>query len=465
LVRAAVWHRSIIARRGASLLVLTVVYFIAAKLGLRLAFVNASATAVWPTTGIALAALLLFGWELWPAVLVGAFAANLTTAGTVATSLGIATGNTLEALVGAYLVRRYARGREACDRAGTTFRFVVLGGLVSTMVSASIGVTSLVLGGLAPWADAGPIWLTWWLGDAGGAVIVTPVLLQWISRPRVHWSRRQVLEAVGLLAGLALVSLMVFAGLYPSSVKDYPLEFLCVPFLLWAAFRFGRREAATAIVILAAIAIWGTLRGYGPFQRPSPNESLLLLQAFLGVKAVMTLTVAAVVAERREAAEQLRHLAGSDPLTGLANYRQLVNVLDAEIKRSSRTARPFAILFFDVDRLKRINDRHGHLVGSRALCRLADAMRATCRAIDTAARYGGDEFALVLPETGAAAARRVGHRVSARLADGEQPAVSVSVGIALYPRDGGTVESLLGAADQALYVAKGAGRGRGHLLH
>jgi len=452
-------------KRIGRLIALAVAYFVAAKLGLRLAFVNASATAVWPPTGIAFAAFLLFGWEVWPAILLGAFVANVTTAGTVSTSLGIATGNTLEGILGAYLVRRYARGREAFDRAGSTFRFVVLAGLLSTMVSATIGVTTLTLAGLARWADYPSIWLTWWLGDAVGAMIVAPVILLWMTRPRVHWSGRQVLEAAALVAGLSLVSLMVFGGLFPSPVKDYPLEFLCVPFLLWAAFRFGRREAAAAIVVLSAIAIWGTLQGYGPFRRPSQNESLLLLQAFLGVKAVLTLTLAAVIAERREAAEQLRHLAGSDPLTGLANYRQLVAVLDSEVKRSDRTTRPFAILFFDVDRLKRINDRHGHLVGSRALCRLADAMRASCRAIDTAARYGGDEFALVLPETGAAAARRVGRRVADRLADGEQPAVTVSVGIALYPKDGSTVENLLGAADQALYEAKAGLRGKNRLLH
>ncbi len=442
------------ARRVATAVGLAVVYFVGAKLGLGLAYLNASATAVWPPTGIALAAFLILGVRVWPAVFCAAFVANLTTAGSIATSLGIACGNTLEGVLGAYLVTRFAHGRYACDRAADLFKLVVCA-LLATTVSATVGATSLAAGGFAQRSDLGSIWLTWWLGDSVGAVLFTPPLLLWYADRRVRWRPRRAMEALALGVGLALMGLGVFGGMAPDALRNAPLEFVCIPVLVWAAFRFGRREAATAILMLSGMAIWGTLHGFGPFVRPTRNESLLLLQAFMGVSAVMTLTLAAVVDERRAATEELRRLAVSDALTGLANYRQLIGVLDGEIKRSQRTKRGFAVLFFDVDRLKRINDRNGHLVGSRALCRVAAALHHSCRMIDTAARYGGDEFAVVLPETDEDEARGVGRRVIEHLgADGEKPAVSVSVGLAVYPRDGGTIESLLGAADRALYEAK-----------
>jgi len=435
---------------------LAAIYYFAGKLGLQLASVNASATAVWPCTGIALAALLTLGYRVWPAILLGAFLVNLTTAGSIATSVGIAAGNTFEAVVGCYLVSRFAGGGNAFARAQDTFKFGLLAGMVSTTVSATFGVTSLALGGFAHWATYGSIWRTWWLGDAVGAVIVTPLLLLWRENPRLNWTREQIAELALLFLGLFLTGWVVFGGLFHSVLKNYPLEYLCIPFLIWAAFRYGRRKAATAICILSAIATWGTLCGFGPFARESQNTSLLLLQAFIGITAVITLAFAAEVTEHKRADERVRQLVAADPLTGLANYRRLLDALDSEIKRYGRLEKSFAVLLFDLDGLKKINDAHGHLVGTRALCRLADTLRLQCREIDTAARYGGDEFVLILPGSDMEAARRVAERISERLRnDGEKPPISVSTGAAIFPQDGRTFDELLGAADRALYRDKG----------
>jgi diguanylate cyclase (GGDEF)-like protein len=153
--------------------------------------------------------------------------------------------------------------------------------------------------------------------------------------------------------------------------------------------------------------------------------------------------------------ERVRHMAVSDPLTGLANYRRLLDVLENETERTDRTGRPFAVLLLDLDGLKTINDSYGHLVGSRAICRLADILRVHCRAIDTAARYGGDEFALVLPETQQDEAHRVADRIRAVLAnDDEPPRLSASIGISLYTGGGERIEKLLSEADQDLYSEK-----------
>lgn len=276
------------------------VYVLAGKLGLTLAFVHASATAVWPPTGIALAALLVIGYRAWPAILLGAFVVNVTTAGSVATSLAIAVGNTLEGLFGAALVNRFAGGRTVFERAPDIFRFVLLAAISSTAVSATIGVTTLALLGYADWTDYGRIWLTWWLGDAAGALIVTPALVLWSRDRVVRWSRRRGLEATLVLLSVGVAGLLVFGGgLFIAGLPNYPIAFLSIPPLVWTAFRFGPREAATVILVLSSIATWGTVRGFGPFALGSQNESLLLLQAFMATIAGMTVPVAAVVSERR----------------------------------------------------------------------------------------------------------------------------------------------------------------------
>ena len=157
------------------------------------------------------------------------------------------------------------------------------------------------------------------------------------------------------------------------------------------------------------------------------------------------------ITERRLAEEEIRHLALTDPLTGLANCRRLFDALDSEIRRCDRTTRSFAVLLLDLDGLKKINDGHGHRVGSHALGRVANILRIHCRAIDTAARYGDDEFVVVLPETGCEAVRQVAQRISEESRnDGEEPSISVSAGAAIFPQDGKTINELLAAADRAL---------------
>jgi diguanylate cyclase (GGDEF)-like protein len=440
---------------GLDIAVLAGVYFLAARLALSLAYYHPNAATVWVCSGIALASLLLRGNVVWPGIFIGAFSAHLMTPGSVVTSIAIATGYTLEALVGASLVRRFARGPDTMDRTRDVLKFALFAGL-STTISATIAVTSLALEGRAEWNEYGWIWMTSWLGNATGVVLVTPLLLLWRSSRRLNW--RRFVEVVVLVASVIAVGVAIFGGLLLKG-RGYPLEFFCMPFLVWAAFRFGRRGAVSAMLALAAVAIWGTFSGTGPFASDSPRESQLLLQSFLGVCAVMTLALAAEVRQRRRAEREARSLAVSDAVTGLGNYRRLVDALEMEIKRAERTNRPFAFVLLDLDDLKKINDIHGHLVGTRALCRCANILRLNTRTIDTVARYGGDEFAVILPETDREGGRQLAARIASLLAsDGEQPQVSVSYGVAIWPNDGWTTEALFHAADNALYEMK---RGRG----
>ncbi len=287
------------------ILALAAVYFVAGKLGLKLAFLHRSASPVWPPTGIALAALLMFGYRLWPGVWLGAFLVNITTAGSALTTIGIAGGNTLEAVSGAWLVERFANGRHAFDRAGDIFRYVLAAPILSTVVSASFGVTSLALGGYAPWFQYGPIWGTWWLGDAVSALIVAPFLLIWCANPLPQWDRRHILEAILILTVLWGVCILGFSGPYGDVFNRYP-RFLLYPAVLLAAYRFEQRGAISAAFIVSIVAILGTQHGFGPFASTNRNESLVLLQAYLSTVTLTNLVLGAVVFENRQHESALR---------------------------------------------------------------------------------------------------------------------------------------------------------------
>jgi PAS domain S-box-containing protein len=291
----------------AKLLGLTLLYLLAAKLGLSFAAISPSATAVWPPSGIAFAACLLLGQRVWPAIFVGAFLTNVTTAGSVATSLGIAAGNTLEAVLGAYLVQRWANGPKVFDRARDLFRFVGLAALASTAVSATIGVTTLALAGFAPWAAYGSIWLTWWLGDAAGDLIFAPLLVLWVRNRSVGWRRRRVFEAAVLLGSMTIVGVGIFARPWP--LGHFSLAFLCLPPLLWAAFRFGPRGAAAVTVLMSAIAVWGTRQVFDTVPIELRNDALIMLQVLMATISVTALSVAALVWERRRADQARGRLA------------------------------------------------------------------------------------------------------------------------------------------------------------
>lgn len=291
------------------LALVTLVYFAAGKAGLALAIVHPSATAVWPPTGIALAALLVLGYRAWPAVLVGAFLVNVTTNGFPGASLSIAVGNTLEALTAAYLVNRYANGRRVFERARDIFRFIVLAGVVSTTVSATVGAGSLALTGLATTADLSRVWLTWWAGDATGALIVAPVLILWANVLRDR-NRAQLLEVALLMVSLLIVGFIIFSEASSVGIEHYPVYLLLLLVVIWFAFRLSPPETATAILVLSGIALSGTLAGSGPFSRFPANEALLLVQGYMSIVAMTFLSLAAVVAERRRTESALSHIEG-----------------------------------------------------------------------------------------------------------------------------------------------------------
>jgi signal transduction histidine kinase/integral membrane sensor domain MASE1/CheY-like chemotaxis protein len=278
------------------LVAVAALYFAAAKLGLSLASLHTNVSPVWPPTGFAIAAVLLLGYRIWPAILVGAFVVNLLTPVSVATAVGISIGNTIEALFAATLLR-FMEFHTSFDRARDVFKFTLVA-FFCTMISASIGTLSLCLGHAAAWSAFGSLWLTWWLGDMVGALVAAPLLLTWgvYAQP---WSNKRYVEAAVLLTLLAISSMVTFGGQSPIPLRYYPLSRLIVPFFLWTAFRLGQRGVTLATIVLSLYAIWGTSQGVGPFVGRNPNDSLLILQVFLGSNVVMFMFLAATVEERR----------------------------------------------------------------------------------------------------------------------------------------------------------------------
>jgi PAS domain S-box-containing protein len=281
--------------------ILAAAYFGVAKLGLALAFSNSSVTAVWPPSGLALAAVLVWGRRVWPGVALGALLANATTQGSALTVCAIAAGNTLEPLVGAYLLERVGFRRNL-ERIRDVVALVVLAGALSTVVSATIGIASLDADGLVRHGMLVANWREWWLGDFGGDVLVASAILVFAStRPLVPHRLWQV-EAVGLAVALISVSIFVFSS---SGLRSYaPL-----PLLFWAALRFGQLGAVIGGLVLAAFAVWFTKHGQGPFVGGTLDSALLRAQAYVGVATITSLLVAAVRTEQRsseEAEAQLR---------------------------------------------------------------------------------------------------------------------------------------------------------------
>jgi diguanylate cyclase (GGDEF)-like protein len=310
--------------------------------------------------------------------------------------------------------------------------------------------------------------VAWWISRLLIALLFAVALLVEHFLPR---SRHPRLEIAGALFSVLALTYSITAVLrklppevsgHPESIIPNPLHLLPAVIFLIALVGYRRRRYLmdSAFDRSIYIAVWLNLAA----QLAACQSVRLLDGPFVFAQGMNVMSYVVLLAgsllDSARVFEQVRHLAASDPLTGLANYRKLLDVLDTETERTLRTGRPFAVLLLDLDGLKRINDTHGHLVGSRALCRVADILRVHCRAIDTAARYGGDEFAVVLPEAREEEAQRVVSRIHETLAtDQEEPPISASIGVSVYHGEGERVEKLLKEADMNLYQEKARRKG------
>ena len=336
-------------------------YFLLAKVALTLASVHPSASPVWPPTGLALACFMLWGNRLWPAIAAGAFLANATTYGSLFTSSMIAGGNTFEGLITASLLKRWTRSDNAFE---TPLQVVLFAGLAlapGTMVSATVGVGSLAIAGFAEPGKFSIIWVTWWLGDMGGQLLVTPFIVLWFKSGLRSVSRAELQRLALLLAATIIVGLIAFSPLIQQTSERRPLAFLAVVPLLWSALWHDQRDTATVALVLCAFAIWGTLGDEGSLARPNLNESFLWVLAFVIGTTVPSLVLSAEVAVRRLSEDHKKLL-----IAELDHRVKNVLACVAAVAQSSWESRRSADEFFEV-----LNTRISSMAKTHALLSLS----------------------------------------------------------------------------------------------
>lgn len=330
------------------------VYVLAGEAGLSAPFTSGNVSPFWPAAGVALAGMLLFGYRIWPAVALGAFLVNFFTDVPHLTAAGMAVGNTVGPLCGAWLLHRLPGFRPSLRRLRDVLGVVVLGGFCGTAVSATFGTVVLLVTGINAWSAFGPAWLMWWLGDAMGVLITTPLLLTFLS---LIWNleRGRLLELAVLLVGAAASALLVFEPRVGFKRADV-FAFGIFPFVLWGAIRFEPPGAAIVTFLISSIAVWGTAHGFAPFMKGNPLQNATLLESFLGVTAVSGMVLAAVIAER---AELIREQSTKEALErSEKNYRGIVETayegiwkLDAEFTTSFVNGRMAQLLGYTVEEM------------------------------------------------------------------------------------------------------------------
>jgi signal transduction histidine kinase len=357
-------------REAAEVVALAAIYVVVARLGLMLHAVDGFATLVWPPTGLSLAALLHFGRRLWPGVALGAFVANVLTGAPMSVALGITFGNTFEALAGAYALAHLPGFRASFDRLRDVLGLIVFAAIGSTVASATIGVTSLVLGGIVALDGAGDTWRAWWVGDLIANLVVAPLLLAWATPRNPHDPPRRALEVLALAATVVTVSVLMYRGPAGTDTATSMIRqsYVFFPLLIWAALRFGQRETIATTFVVVATAVAGTAMGRGPFVQSSLHQSLFGLQTFMAVSAATFLVLGASISERRQAAAEL--VAAQEGLEATVHLRTLaLTTANAELTQAD-----VALRKAQGELELRVEERTGEI--RKLLAKVEEAVRA-----------------------------------------------------------------------------------------
>ncbi len=467
---------SLTADRWVRVVILTAGYSLTGIVGLSLAIPPGYATAVWPPSGIALAAILMWGPRVWPGIAIGSTLVNIGVAFTASTTgftwlsvlvaLSIAAGSTVQALACAGAVERWVGVNKLFETGPATLAFTGIA-VVCCLIASSWGVATLNVAGVVEASKFLSTWQTWWLGDLIGMIVFAPVFLTWRQSLQIGRKPWRIGESIASFTLLAVTTAIVFAAPPPGQGTATPLTFLPLPALVWIAFRFRPAGVALGVCLLSAIAIAATASGTGPFGGARSSESLLMLQAFVGLTAAMGLAIAAAVTGHRQYEHELKNfsvemeqLALSDELTGLRNRRGFLVLADQALRMARRTKSKCVLVFIDLDGLKRVNDSRGHAAGDALIADSANVLGRVFRESDVVGRVGGDEFAVFALLDDHDGATAVHNRLQAEIDKFNAQAVpsmrvSMSIGIEELPCTSDTpLDVLLSRADRAMYETK-----------
>src|ERR1700761_4798176 len=282
--------------------ILIALYFVGGLVGKESSFLSGSVALVWPPAGIALAAILLFGYRFWPGVALGAFLFSFMNGMPLGFfTFGTAVGNTMGAIVCTFLLKRLINFDNAMERTRDVTGYIGLACFLGTTVNAAFNVVGLAYSGTVKWDDLFSTTLVWWVPNALAGLVVAPLLITWAMPSSIRWNVRAVIEAVICTAGLIAGTLISFNSWFVYGIQNYPLAYLPFPFLVWGALRFGQRGAATGTALVSILAINSLLHKTGPFITNTETDSLMLIGSYIGILAVTNMLLAAAAAERRAA--------------------------------------------------------------------------------------------------------------------------------------------------------------------
>jgi len=455
----------------ASALLVFAGYYLGAKAGTYFVGSSAQAAVIWPPNCIVLTALLLSPPRQWWAYALAAAAAeyafDLPTDVPFVQSTGFAAADLLEVFAAALLVRWLIPGRIDIARPRHALILTASAALVGSVLSAFVGAAALSMAGpIEYWAQ----WRQWWLGDALSHVTVTPFLLSALSAglPWVRsMTRRHLLGILGAItltsAAIAYLALSHHTAAKPLTLAEV---FLVVSIAAAVSTLVGVLETSATVLVIAAACGLLTISDIGPFAGLPQEQSILNMQAFLLLLGTTALFVAGTVTQRNRLKVRLEEMTITDELTGAFNRRYLLVQATLEVERAKRFKRPLAFLFLDLDHFKQVNDRFGHQIGDLVLSTFSDMCRKALRPSDTLVRYGGEEFVVILPETGLDAAVSVAGRIrqqwqeTAVSTNPQVRGLTVSIGVSALRGDDDNLDPILERIDKAMYRAKELGRDR-----